>query len=148
MRTTPTTLDWTSSADHVDWEELSRLYVAAPLGFKAPEHLALVFSHSMFVCFVYDQRVLVGAGRALADGRDCSYICDVAVLPSHQGRGVGRDIVARLLERSKGHRKVILYSVPGKEPFYEKLGFKRMTTAMAIFEDQAKALADGLVRDD
>ena len=40
-----------------------------------------VFSHSMFTCFVHEQGKLVAAGRALADGADCSYICDIAVLP-------------------------------------------------------------------
>jgi hypothetical protein len=38
-----------------------------------------------------------------------------------------------------------LYAVPGKEEFYKKLGFKRMTTAMAIFQDEAGAFARGLV---
>jgi hypothetical protein len=37
---------------------------------------------------------------------------------------------------------------PGKEPFYVKLGFKRMATAMAIFENQARALDIGLVIED
>ena len=41
--------------------------------------------------------------------------------------------------------KSILYSVPGKEPFYKKLGFKRMCTAMAIFENQGVALERGYV---
>jgi ribosomal protein S18 acetylase RimI-like enzyme len=76
---------------------------------------------------------------------DCAYICDIAVLPSHQGTGLGMDIVSRLVELSRGHRKIILYAVPGKEGFYRKLGFKRMTTAMAIFDDQAGALARGYV---
>jgi hypothetical protein len=38
-----------------------------------------------------------------------------------------------------------LYAFPGKEPFYKKLGFKRMNTAMAIFENQVQALKQGLV---
>jgi hypothetical protein len=29
------------------------------------------------------------------------------VLPSHQGRGLGKGIASRLVERSKGHRKII-----------------------------------------
>jgi citrate lyase synthetase len=90
---------------------------------------------------------MIGAGRALADGIDCSYICDVAVLPSHQGTGLGKQIVAKLVSLSGGHRKIILYSVPGKEAFYKKLGFKRMTTAMAIFENQDQALERGYVNE-
>jgi GNAT superfamily N-acetyltransferase len=83
------------------------------------------------------------SGRALADGADCSYVCDIAVMPSHQGTGLGKQIVARLVELSRGHKKIILYAVPGKEPFYRKFGFLRMTTAMAIFEDQAVKLKNG-----
>jgi len=111
-------IQWSRSIDNVDWLEASELYRAAPLGDKPPKMLQLAFSNSMFRCFAYDEGVLVGIGRALADGVDCSYICDVAVLPTHQGTGLGREIVGRLVELSKEHKKVILYSVPGKESFY------------------------------
>ena len=86
--------------------------------------------------------------RNTQDGVDCAYLCDVAVHPSHQRIGLGKDIVARLVELSKHHKKIILYAVPGKEPFYRKLGFKRMNTAMAIFADPTQALERGLVSED
>ena len=127
---------WTHSTVGIDGVDLSALYRAAPLGEKKPLHLQKVFSNSMFKCFVYEDTKLVAAGRALADGGDCSYICDIAVLPSHQGTGLGRQVVSDLVEMSCGHKKIILYAVPGKEPFYRKLGFMRMKTAMAIFENQ------------
>ena len=101
----------------------------------------------MFRFFVYDSGRLVGVGRALADGADCSYICDVAVLPTHQGIGLGHEIVEKLIALSSGHKKILLYSVPGKESFYRRFGFRRMTTAMAIFENQPSALEKGLVNE-
>ena len=140
-------LVWSHSIDGLDWNELSALYDAAPLGNKNPSDLKTAFTNSMFKCFVYEEGKLVGVGRALADGVDCSYICDIALLPSHQGLGLGKQIVAKLLELSRGHKKIILYSVPGKEPFYKKLGFRRMSTAMAIFENQAVALERGYVNE-
>ena len=76
-------LVWSSSIDNLDWLELAALYRAAPLGNKTPEGLRTAFTNSMFKCFVYEKGKLVGVGRALADGVDCSYICDVALLPSH-----------------------------------------------------------------
>ena len=136
-------LEWKHSVDAVDWEELSALYRAAPLGDKKAVHLEKVFSNSMFTCLVYEGAKLVAAGRALADGGDCSYICDIAVLPSHQGTGLGKQIVSHLVEVSRGHKKIILYAVPGKEPFYRKFGFLRMKTAMAIFENQQQQLERG-----
>lgn len=137
------TLEWKHSAEAIDWEELSALYRAAPLGEKRPLHLQEVFSNSMFKCFVYENTKLVAAGRALADGGDCSYICDIAVLPSHQGTGLGKQVVSDLVEKSRGHKKIILYAVPGKEPFYRKFGFMRMRTAMAIFENQQQQVERG-----
>ena len=141
-------LEWMYSIDAVDWEELSALYRLAPLGDKKPEHLRKVFGNSLFVSFVYDAGRLVGAGRALADGGDCSYICDIAVLPSHQGTGLGKKLVGDLVERSRGHKKIILYAVPGREPFYRKFGFLRMKTAMAIFENQQAQVERGYLTDD
>ena len=136
-------ITWSESLDGIDWDELAALYRAAPLGDKRPADLELVFSNSMFRCFAFEHGKLIAAGRALADGRDCAYLCDIAVLPSHQGRGLGRRVVSRLVERSKSHRKLILYAVPGREELYRGLGFRRMRTAMAIFENQAEAYARG-----
>jgi len=136
-------LQWTESTEALDWEELAALYRAAPLGDKTPADLKLVFSNSMFRYFAFEHGKLVAAGRVLADGRDCAYLCDIAVLPSHQGRGLGKEIVSRLVERSQAHRKVILYAVPGRESLYRQLGFRRMRTAMAIFEDQRDAYTRG-----
>ncbi|HET9204777.1 MAG TPA: GNAT family N-acetyltransferase [Burkholderiaceae bacterium] len=140
-------VDWSDDLNTVDWEELSALYRVAPLGDKKPADLQRSFSNSLYRCFVREDGRLVGVGRALADGVDCAYICDIAVLPSHQGTGLGKQIVGRLVERSRGHRKIILYAVPGKEPFYRQFGFKRMTTAMAIFENQAMAQQRGYLTD-
>jgi predicted N-acetyltransferase YhbS len=140
--------EWVETTEGIDFEELSALYRVAPLGNKPPEHLREVFGNSRFVCFAFDNGRLVGAGRALADGRDCSYLCDIAVHPDTQGTGLGRDIVQRLLDRSRRHKKIILYAVPGKEPFYGRFGFKRMTTAMAIFEDEAAARERGYLADE
>ncbi|ABE45048.1 GNAT family N-acetyltransferase [Polaromonas sp. JS666] len=143
-------IEWKYSSEGMlgeDWEALSNLYRVAPLGDKQPADLRVVFSNSMFKCFVYDAGTLIAAGRAVADGRDCSYICDIAVAPERQGSGLGKEMVAALVRLSKGHKKIILYAVPGKEPFYRKLGFKRMATAMAIFANQEQALKDGLLNE-
>ena len=138
---------WSGSLDELDWDELSALYLAAPLGNKNPAWLRTAFGNSRLRCLAYADDRLVGAGRALADGVDCSYICDVAVLPEFQGSGLGREIVSRLVEASRGHRKIILYAVPGKEDFYRRLGFRSMNTAMAIFEDPAQAQRQGYISD-
>jgi len=138
-------LVWVYDKSGVDWNELSELYRIAPLGEKSPADLELVFINSKYMCFIYDVSRLIGAGRALSDGSDCSYICDISVHPEYQGYGLGKQIVQTLVEKSKGHRKIILYSEPGKEGFYAKLGFKKMNTAMAIFENEGEAMKKGTI---
>jgi hypothetical protein len=114
------THQWSEAIHDVDWQELADLYERAPLAKKEPARLQTAFSHSMFRWFVRDgQGQLIGAGRALADGSDCA-----------------------------DHKKIILYCVPGKEGFYQSLGFKRMTTAMAMFQNEAVYLERGYIRSD
>ena len=136
---------WRFEQTNINWGELSEIYKIAPLGIKLPDDLEIVFTNSKFKCFVYHDRSLIGAGRALADGKDCSYICDIAIHPEYQGLGLGKEIVRNLVRLSQGHRKIILYANPGKEGFYAKLGFKKMNTAMAIFQNQADMMANGTI---
>ena len=136
-------VQWSSATNSVDWSELSVMYRLAPLGNKSPGWLETAFSNSMFKFFAQENGTLVAAGRAVADGVDCSYLCDIAVHPLHQGRGLGREIIERLVAASRGHRKIILYAVPGKEDFYRRFGFRRMRTAMAVFDDPDQAAANG-----
>jgi ribosomal protein S18 acetylase RimI-like enzyme len=138
-------MNWIFDQESINWDELSNLYRIAPLGEKKPEDLKIAFSNSRYKCFVFDNDKLIGVGRALADGVDCSYLCDVAVHPDYQGIGLGKEIIDKLKEFSAGHKKIILYTNPGKEGFYKKLGFRRMRTAMAIFQNQERAIESGLV---
>jgi ribosomal protein S18 acetylase RimI-like enzyme len=41
---------------------------------------------------------VIGMGRLVGDGVTYFYVQDVAVLPSHQGRGIGRALLQRLLD--------------------------------------------------
>ena len=143
-------LRWSDDLQTVDWQALSDMYLAAPLGAgrKPPEKLAVVFGNSQVRSFVYDGDQLVGAGRALCDGADVAHLADIALLPTYQARGLGAQIMRKLLEPLQGYGKIILYSVPGKEDFYRRFGFARMTTAMARFADQPLAFARGYVESD
>lgn len=141
-------LTWSDRTDAIDWHELAELYRVAPLAHKEPELLRTAFANSMYKRFAFEDGKLVAAGRVLADGVDVAYLCDVALLPSHQGRGLGKQIVSDLLALAHGHEKIILYAALGKEGFYRRLGFRRMSTAMAIFEDQALAASRGYLVDE
>ena len=144
----PDALAWHEHLDAIDWQALEDLYRRAPLGNKNARDLETAFRHSRFHVFAFDGGQLVAAGRALADGVDVAYLCDIAVLPAWQGTGLGRQVVERLMAATQGHKKRILYAVPGKEPFYRRFGFLRMRTAMAVFDDPAAAILRGHVAAD
>lgn len=70
----------------------------------------------------------VGMARLVGDGV-YDMVVDVLVRPDCQGRGIGSELVRRLLQFAEhgtapgGHTIVLLAAEPGKEPFYTKLGF-------------------------
>lgn len=129
----------------VSWQALSRLYALAPLGKKRdPQRLETAFRNSTLKVFAYDGAVLVGAGRAWSDGIWRAAIYDVAVLPTYQGNGIGSMMIKHLISVAKAE-VIMMYAAEGKSGFYERLGFRKMTTAMAIMPDEEEARRRGLI---
>ena len=85
------------------------------------------------ICSVaaFNGNEIVGIGRLLGDASIYWILTDIWVLPEYQGKGIGRQIVNRLIQYvidnsiKKTSVSVFLMSAQGKEGFYEKLGFRR-----------------------
>lgn len=136
---------FSNEADKVSWEELALLYERAPLGPKrTPARLQVAFANSLLKVFAFDGVRLVGAGRALSDGVWRAAIYDVAVLPEYQGKGIGGKITEWLIQNA-GVDVITLYAAPGKESFYQRFGFRRMKTAMAIMPDPEDRKTRGFI---
>ena len=90
----------------IDLDQLAHLFVAAGWPHRAADRgkLALLVSRSFYVSAAYDGDRLVAFARALSDGVSNAYISTVCVLPDYRGRGLGREVVRRLVEREGGHR--------------------------------------------
>jgi ribosomal protein S18 acetylase RimI-like enzyme len=71
---------------------------------------------------------LAGMGRVISDGVSDGYIQDLVVLPEYRRCGIGKKIVATLVEacRAKGVLWIGLIAEPGSERFYESMGFEVM----------------------
>jgi GNAT superfamily N-acetyltransferase len=126
-------VQWVFEQGAVSFRELAELY-RITLGEKDTDDLRVAFTNSRFKVFAFDGERLVGAGRAIADGVECAYLCDVAIHPDYQRQGLGRELMTQLRRLTEGHRKVLLYAAAGKEGFYRRLGFLPLPNAMAIFE--------------
>lgn len=87
-------------------------------------------AHTSFVVAVKQGGRFVGMGRVLFDFGYTAYIGDIIVAPECQGKGLGKEIVTRLMDRVKqaavpGERIMfVLVAAKGKEGFYRKLGFQ------------------------
>jgi predicted N-acetyltransferase YhbS len=68
----------------------------------------------------------------LSDGKYYGAIYDVIVDPEYHGNGIGKLIMNDIIDQGKHMTYVTLFAVPGKLDFYQRLGFKKMSTAMII----------------
>ena len=86
-------------------------------------------AHNLFSIVAISDDKIIGMGRLLGDGALFWYINDLLVLTEYQGKGVGKEIVNRLIlhvkENSMPNTSVPIYLFcdKDKEGFYEKLGF-------------------------
>ena len=80
-------------------EEYLRLRVAAGLSRKSPEGAAIGLANSWHAVVVRHGGEAVGMGRVIGDGGLFFMVVDIAVEPAHQGRGLGKAIMAALVER-------------------------------------------------
>ncbi len=71
------------------------------------DRLAQLVRGSMFVVSAWDGDRLVGFARAISDGATNAYVSTVAVLPEYQKRGIGREIIQRLLADHDGIQFVL-----------------------------------------
>lgn len=128
----------------IDWDELADVIGKAGLAIHPPQVFHTAFQNSYAVVFVYDGQRLVGCGRSLSDGAFQAVLYDVALLPQYQGLGLGRKILQELLQSSPDCN-IILFASPGKEPFYERFGFRRLKTGMGLFTNARAVQEKGLI---
>ncbi|MEL7626850.1 MAG: GNAT family N-acetyltransferase [Anaerolineaceae bacterium] len=76
----------------------------------------------------WDGEELVGLIRALTDGETIAYIQDILVKPAYQGKGIGDELMSRLLKELTCIRQIALMTDAGAansrlHAWYESHGF-------------------------
>jgi ribosomal protein S18 acetylase RimI-like enzyme len=102
---------------------------AAGLTPKTEKQAAAALPGSWAACHVVEQSTggVVGMGRLLGDGGWYFHVVDLAVLPEHQRRGLGDEILRTLLDQVRqaappGAYVNLLADRPGRR-LYERHGF-------------------------
>jgi ribosomal protein S18 acetylase RimI-like enzyme len=114
----------------VDREQVKRLYSEA--GWWEPEDeqssswIDRMVEGSFCFAGAFTGDRMVGMARAISDGASDAYIQDVTVLPDYRHQGIGRRLIAALIEclKEKKINWIGLVSEPGSQPLYERLGFE------------------------
>ncbi len=116
MERPPDIEEYRSICSAVGWEEVVN-FVAASAS----------LANSLYHVVALHDEALIGMARVVGDGAMYFYIQDVAVVPPHQGRGVGALLMGRVMGYLAGHAPekafVGLFAVEGTLPFYARYGF-------------------------
>jgi predicted GNAT family acetyltransferase len=116
----------------VNWQFVSETLKRVGMAYAEPFAHKKAFENSQVSVFIYREDQLIGFGRAISDGVFQAAIYDVAVIPEYQARGIGALIIKTIMDKLSSCN-FILYASPGKEEFYQTLGFRKMKTGMALF---------------
>ncbi|MEM9032456.1 MAG: GNAT family N-acetyltransferase [Pseudomonadota bacterium] len=107
--------------------EFRALRVAAGLSDFSDQAAKTGLAATLYGVWLRDGDRLVGMGRIVGDGGCFALVTDVAVHPEHQGRGLGRQIVARLMEWAEAElpKSCILSLIadPPADKLYQQFGF-------------------------
>ena len=97
-------------------------------------HKGLLGSHSLITA--WDEATLVGLGNAISDGHLVVYFPHMVVHPDYQGRGIGTELMKRMMARYRGFHQQTLIADGRAIDFYKRLGFVRAgaTEPLWIFD--------------
>ena len=116
--------------ENITPEEYMQLRAAVGwMQFPLEQAKACVEKAYVMLC-VRDGEKPIGLVRLLWDGGYIAFLSDVIVIPEYQGQGIGRRLVEESIRRLQagmkpGYKvKIVLNAARGKEPFYEKFGFR------------------------
>lgn len=125
-------IDYTESLDGIRPDQLQGFFEGWPSRPDPETHVAILkgSSHVILATDPDDDRV-VGFITAVSDGVLAAYVPLLEVRSPYRGRGIGRELVRRMLDRLERLYMVDLVCDPQMRPFYEQFDMKP-ATAMAI----------------
>ena len=92
---------------------------------QKPERLRKALLASDSLVTAWDGTRLIGLGNAISDGCLVVYYPHLLVLPDYQGRGIGTELMRRLMARYEGFHQHMLVADGRAVDFYRKCGFER-----------------------
>jgi aralkylamine N-acetyltransferase len=110
-------------------EEIVELYKSAGWWQESPEARSVIPSMIRgSLCFMVARSLrgrIIGMARVISDGYSDAYIQDVVVLKDYRKKGIGRELIRRLVQvcMDRNISWIGLVAEPGTQKIYEELGF-------------------------
>jgi ribosomal protein S18 acetylase RimI-like enzyme len=128
---------YVDTVDDVSPANLNGFFVGWPIPPSPATHLRLLQGSDTVVLAIDDETGnVVGFVTAITDGVLAAYIPHLEVLPAYQGRGIGSELMRRLLARLGDHYMIDLLCDPDVQPFYARLGMRPATGMLIRNYDQ------------
>ena len=104
-------------------QQLTGFFVSWPNP-PSEERLLGLLHNSSYVVLAFDDETdkVIGLTTAISDGVLCTYIPLLEVLPDYQGRGIGTDLMRRMLDKLSHLYMIDLLCDEDLQPFYARLG--------------------------
>jgi ribosomal protein S18 acetylase RimI-like enzyme len=114
-----------------------------PSGWKeypSPENFLILLENSQHKILAIDDKnnIVVGFINALSDKVLSSYIPLLEVLPEYQHRGIGSELVKRMMNELKDYYMIDLVCDDEIEGFYSRFGMKKYSAMMKRNYDKQK----------
>jgi GNAT superfamily N-acetyltransferase len=91
-----------------------------------PARIARMLANASLTLSAWDGDELVGIARSLTDFAWCCYLSDLAVARTHQGRGIGTELLRLTREAVGTGCSLVLVSAPEAVEWYPKVGLERL----------------------
>jgi predicted N-acetyltransferase YhbS len=105
-------------------------------GIVRPTHdvarIEKMFAHANLVVTAWEGETLVGVCRALTDFSYCCYLSDLAVNRSHQGQGIGQQLIEQVKHKIGDQVALILLSASSAMSYYPRIGFDKIENGFII----------------
>jgi GNAT superfamily N-acetyltransferase len=129
---------YAETAGGVQSSDLRGFFVGWQAVPTAEQHLAILQGSDHVVLARDDDRI-VGFVTAVGDGVVSAFVPLLEVLPDYQGRGIGTELMQRMLAQLEPYYMVDLCCDADLEPFYARFGLRVWDRGMGLRRPEAIA---------